>query len=124
MAALIGAVVLSLTVVNFLFPRTSRGEATLLLAFENDGHGRMFVGEVVEDMSILDALAISADAGQIEFKYIINSDNKLRIMELDSYISTLGDKKISFYLNNHKIDEGSIHLIAIKASDIIEVDLE
>lgn len=97
-------------------------EAALLLAFENGGQGRMFVGEVVNGMTILDALITSAAAGNIQLKYNIN-DNGAVVLGLNGYDLNNG-KQLAFYLNGHKINESEIHLTRVKPGSKIIVSVE
>ena len=98
-------------------------EATLFLAFENDGKGRMFTGEVVDGMTILDALIVSSEAGQIKFAYHIDQNNKLIIDGIDGY-TPASDKEAVFYLNRVRFGAEYIGKVAIRAGDSIEVRLE
>lgn len=99
-------------------------EATLLLAFEDEGKGRMFTGKVIGGMTILDALTVSANAGQIQLKYNVSADGKVVIYGLDGYNSNSNGKKITFYLNQIRIESELINLTRIKPGDSIEVRLE
>ena len=122
---LVGAVILFFAVLNLMaLFGFKHGEATLILAFENGGSGRMFTGEVVPKMTVLDALIASSEAGQIDLKYIINSDGRAKITELNSYTGVLEKRHLAFYLNNKEIGEGYINTAEIHAGDTIEVKLQ
>ena len=122
---LIVVVVLSLAIFNFMmFAGLKHGQATLILAFENNGQGRIFMGEVVPRMTVLDALITSSRAGRIEFKYVINPNNQTKIVGLNSYTDTLAKKHLTFYVNKDRVDESSINKVEIKPGDTIEVNLE
>lgn len=99
-------------------------EATLLLAFENNGNGRMFAGKVVGNMTILNALDVASKAGQIELKYSVSADGEVIINGLDGYDTSLSDKKMVFYLNGKRIEVEQINFVRIKPGDNIEVRLE
>ena len=122
---IVAAVILSLAII---YSMTLSGywhrEATLILAFENNGRGRIFTGEVVSNMTVLDALIVSSEAGQIELKYVVNSDNQAKIIGLNSYTDDLKKKHLIFYLNNTEINEGSINQTKIKPGDTIEIQLQ
>lgn len=123
--SLFGAAVSVWLVVSFLIsPDRYNREATLILAFENEGKGRIFQGEVVAGMTIFDALIASSEAGQIKLDYDMDSDNKIKIETLNGYYDILKDQYLVFYLNNGKIDRESIHTIEIKPGDTVEVRLE
>lgn len=98
-------------------------EATLILSFENGGKGRVFQGEVVDGMTVLEALRASSEAGQIDLKYSFDAESKVAINALNGYFKD-SDVKISFYLNNNHIDTGYINKIPISGGDIIEARLE
>ena len=122
---LIGALFVLLIVTSFFHPFSSRSrEATLVIAYENDGRGRMFAGEVIDGMTILDALIVSSRAGQIELKYSLDSDGNLIIASLDGYDQKTSDKNLAFYLNQKKIDERFINSATIEPGDNIEIKLE
>ena len=95
-----------------------------MLAFENNGQGRMFEGEVIENMTVLDALVVSSNAGKIELKYSVSADGKVFISGLDGYNRTTNPKKLVFYLNGFKIYDEQINSTIIKPGDNIEVRLE
>lgn len=124
-ASLVGSVLLVLAVFGlrgtFWF---ETNEATLVLSFENGGQGRMFTGEVVSGMTILEALFASSEAGNIKLEYETNKDNKITISRLDGYYSQKADQILAFYLNGLKIDKEDIHFTAIKPGDRVEVKLE
>lgn len=108
---------------SWILPAHSR-EATLYLAFENDGKGRMFSGEVVDGMTILDAVIASSEAGRIKFLYHIDKDGKLVVDGIDGYTPAVSGKEVLFRLNGAKIATDYIGKTRIKAGDRIEVYLE
>ncbi|OGM96896.1 MAG: hypothetical protein A3B86_00060 [Candidatus Yanofskybacteria bacterium RIFCSPHIGHO2_02_FULL_38_22b] len=99
-------------------PGFKNGEATLIIAL-GSGEQRIFQGEVVDDMTILDALRASSQAGQIDLEFIIESD-KTRIEELNGYLADQ-DAKLSFYLNGSKVEEADIHTTTIDGGDTVEI---
>jgi len=103
--------------------RSQAGEASLVLTFEKNGEGRKFTGEVIPGMTILTALIASSQAGDIKLDYE-GKDNKVTINGLDGFLADVSDKELAFYLNGLKIEEENIHLVAVRAGDIIEVRLE
>ena len=98
-------------------------EASLLLSFEGD-KGRMFVGRVSEGMTILDALIVSSNAGQIRLEYSVSADGRVMIYGLDGYNPDSSDKKMIFYLDQRRIDVEQIGSVTIRPGDSIEVRLE
>lgn len=122
---LVGVVFVFLLIITFFNPFNPKNrEATLALSYENDGRGRVFTGEVIKNMTILEALIASSRAGQIELKYALGSDGKLIIAELDGYSREASGKRLVFYLNQKRIDEVLISSTTIKSADYIEVKLE
>lgn len=121
--SLVGAIFL-VSLVAVFFNSFKTKEATLLLAFENNGQGRMFTGEVVSGMTILDALLVSSEAGQIKLGYHPEQDGKLVIEELDGYTAGTSGKELVFYLNKGKVSVQEINRVAIHPGDKIEVRIE
>lgn len=108
-----------------ILPKIGNKEAALLLAFENEGKGRMFQGEVIEGMTILDALITSSEAGEIKLRYVMEENkNKITIMELNGYYASLSPGHLAFYLNSRKVGTEEIHSVLIKPGDKITVKLE
>ena len=120
---LIVAIVLIWLAFTFIdgFSDLKNGEATLIIALDN-GERRTFQGEVVDRMSILDALRASSQAGQINLEFKIDS-GQTKIEKLNGY-SADKDKKLAFYLNGSKTEEADIHNSMIGTSDTIEVKIE
>jgi hypothetical protein len=124
-AFLVGIIVLIWSVVSFLnIPGVTSREATLILAFENEGKGRMFTGEVVDGMTILEALIASSEAGQIELKYSLDPNNGAKITGLNGYYSDSSGKNMVINLNENRISEREIYKVVIKPGDKIEIQLE
>lgn len=90
-----------------------------------DGARRAFEGEVVDGMTVLDALDASALAGNINFQYEIDrKSNELRITTLDGYSASKAPKTATFFLNLVRVDAGRIHSIVVNSGDRILVKLE
>jgi len=77
-------------------------QASLLINFKDKQ--RLFEGEVTNDMTIIDALNASAAAGQINFRYGINQEGKVKIMRINSHANNIDGKSFVFYLNSQKIN--------------------
>ena len=120
---LIVAIVLVWLTLTFIdgFSDLKNGEATLIIALDK-GERRTFQGEVVDRMSILDALRVSSQAGQINLEFKIDS-GQTKIEKLNGY-SADKDTKLAFYLNGSKIEESDIHDTMIGVGDMIEIKLE
>lgn len=108
----------------FISSRPHTQEASLLLAFENNGKGRTFQGEVVDGMTVLDALIVSSGVGQINFQHNIDVNNIAHIISLDGYNKVSAQKHLVFYLNERRVDESEINTTKIKPGDVIRIVLE
>ena len=98
---------------------TKNSKATLILSIDNDK--RAFEGEIIEGMTLLDALNLSTSVGSINFKYSIQNDGKVQIMAIDGHIIDGSSVKLSILLNSNPIETSQINKIAIKAGDTIEI---
>lgn len=96
-------------------------EAALLVDFDNIK--RMFAGEVVSGMTILDALNASVAAGQIKLTYHVDGDNNTRVKEINDH-TTNGDIQFTFYINSRKIDQSELNKTPIRPGDKIMIRLE
>ena len=95
------------------------------LEVNDSGTRRAFEGEVVNGMTVLDALDASAAAGNINFHYEIDRTNhELSIITLDGYSTTETPKTAMLFLNLVRIDIGKIHSIPVNYGDRILVKLE
>jgi hypothetical protein len=100
----------------------SRGQAaSLMLDFEN--MKRMFEGEVVEKMTILDALNASVTAGQIKLLYTVDINNDTAVVGIDDHIA-VGDKNFSFHINGKKLNTKDLNRTFVDPGDTITVRLE
>ena len=85
---------------------------------------KAFEGEIVEEMSVLDAVLASGRAGELEVKYALLHD-QTDIFKINGYIEDgLNEKTWSFYLNGEKIKTSEIHRIKVKSGDKILVRFE
>ncbi len=95
------------------------------LEVNDNGTRRAFEGEVVNGMTILDALDASALAGNINFKYEIDTkSNELKIVTLDGYLATETPKNAMLFLNLVRVDIGKIHSMYLNSGDRILIKLE
>lgn len=121
--SVVGSLVFVWLAIIFMSPlRLQTAEASLVFFFNSEGQRRMFQGEVIEGMSILDALRVSSEAGQIDFEFEIGSDQTI-VKKLNGYSDDIVQGLI-FYLNGLKIEESQINRIMIKPGDLIEVRFE
>lgn len=108
---------------NF-FADISKNEASLFFDFDN--MKRAFAGEVMDNMTILDALNAAVAAGKIKLIYKVDEKNNTEIIELDGHSLDLdiNKKQINFYLNSQKINQNEINKINIRPGDKIIVKTE
>src|SRR3989344_9424049 len=76
--------------------------ATLAINLEN--LKRSFEGEVVEDMTVLDALNMAMAAGKIKLNYVLDDKNQTSVMEINDHLNKTGDRHFVFFLNDKQID--------------------
>lgn len=84
---------------------------------------RAFEGEILKDMSILDALIISSQIGNFEIGYNLSND-KLSLSMVDGLKNEGFTKKWNFYLNGQLIDSYTIHKAKVMPGDKILLRLE
>lgn len=95
------------------------------LEVNENGARRAFEGEVINGMTVLDALDASALAGNINFKYEIDKkNNELHIITLDGYVATKTPKNAMLFLNLVRVDMTKIHSIPLSSGDRILIKLE
>lgn len=98
------------------------GLATLAVNF--DTMTRHFEGEVVEDMTILDALNLALAAGEIKLNYVLDDKNETWIMEINDHLNQIGGNSFVFYLNDKQIDSKDLNKIKLKARDKVVIKYE
>lgn len=101
---------------------SQKNMASLFLAL--DDQTRMFEGEVIEGMTILDALNASVRAGEIKLRYAVNGKNETNIMELNGYLNHFPNERLAIYLNAQAVNFRDINKIIIKAGDKIKITFE
>ncbi|OGN00853.1 MAG: hypothetical protein A2651_03180 [Candidatus Yanofskybacteria bacterium RIFCSPHIGHO2_01_FULL_42_12] len=99
----------------------SKREATLIIDFDN--MRRTFEGEVIEEMTILDALNASVTAGQIKLTYTVDDNNHTSVAEIDGHSAVFG-KNFFFYLNEKKIHTKDLNRTFVDPGDKITIKLE
>ncbi len=93
--------------------------ATLVINFETEK--RFFEGEVVKNMTILDALNAAVSVGKIKFNYAIDKAGNVDIMEIDGHINGSGNKYFTFHLNSKKIATKDLNKKLVNNGDKIEI---
>ncbi len=103
------------------FKNVPKNEAALFIDLGNVE--RVFTGEVVDGMTLLDALNTSVAAGQIKLTYYVDSSNNTKINEINDHTLS-GNTQFTFYLNSRKLDPSNLNKTQIKPGDKIMVKLE
>lgn len=98
------------------------GLATLIINTKTER--RIFEGEVVKDMTILDALNMATAVGKIELNYAIDDSGKVSVLEINGHTNNDSDKYFVFYLNSKKIDTKDLNKKTIRGGDKIEIQYE
>lgn len=94
--------ILALILTFFLFYSKTEAKVTI---YKNNEPVRMFEGEVVSKMTVLDALVAASKAGNFEFNYSVE-ESELRINKFDTFIDGLGsDIKINVNGEEFKYNE-------------------
>lgn len=101
------------------FNNDSRDLAHLEINIGNNR--RAFEGEIIEGMTVLEAIQASALAGNIIFQYTADGNGRLVITSLDGYELKKSDQPLSFFLNNKKIDSAKIHSTLINGGDTMVI---
>lgn len=98
------------------------GLATLIINTKTEK--RVFEGEVVEDMTILDTLNLATSVGKIKLNYAIDNSGKVNVLEIDGYTNGFGNKYFVFYLNSKKVNAGDLNKKTVYGGDEIEIQYE
>jgi len=80
------------------------GQAAIIIDFGSKGQERLFRGEVVKDMSLLDALRASALAGNLELE-IGGKDGTEEIVKIDGLADGKDGGRWNYYLGGEKIEK-------------------
>lgn len=96
--------------------------ATLAINFDN--LNRSFEGEVLEDMTVLDALNMAMAAGKIKLVYVLDENNQTWVMEINDHMNKQGGNYFTFYLNNKQIDSKDLNRVSIRAGDSMVITYE
>lgn len=101
--------------------RSEGGSATLLVDFDNTK--RMFEGEVIENMTILDVLNASVAAGKLKLIYVVDGRNNTTVTEINDHTVNEG-QSFSFYRNDKKVSTGDINKTYVYPGDKITIKIE
>lgn len=97
----------------------NNSKATLVLSMDNSN--RVFEGEIIEGLTLLDILNLTTTAGNIKFKYAIEEGGKVKIMVIDGHIIDGISDNLSVLVNSRSIEITSLNRIVIKPGDKIEL---
>ena len=123
MVLLLIASVFKITVDN-LKEVGSAGNSFATLAVNFDNLKRSFEGEVVEDMTVLDALNMAMAAGKIKLNYSLDDKNQTWIMEINDHLNKAGNRHFAFFINDKQIDSKDLNKVNLKAGDSIVIKYE
>lgn len=98
------------------------GLATLAVNFDN--LKRSFEGEVVEDMTVLDALNIAMAVGKIKLNYVLDDKNQTWVMEINDHLNSVENKHFLFFINGEKVDSKNLNKVNLKPGDSIVIKYE
>ena len=98
------------------------GLATLVINFETEK--RFFEGDVIKNMTILDALSAAVSVGKIKLNYAIDKSENVNILEIDGQINGINGKYFVFYLNSKKVATKDLNKKVIRSGDRIEIRYE
>ena len=96
--------------------------AVLFINFNNQK--RFFEGEVVEDMTMLDALSVAVSVGKIKLNYAIDNSGNVRVAEIDGHTNGTDNKYFIFYLNSKKVSVEDLNKEVVHGGDRIEIQNE
>lgn len=96
--------------------------AVLFINFNNQK--RFFEGEVVEDMTMLDALNAAVSVGKIKFNYSINNSGNVNVAEIDGHTNGTDNKYFIFYLNSKEVPAEDLNKKVVHGGDRIEIQNE
>jgi hypothetical protein len=95
---------------------------TVILNF-NDGK-RLFQGDIIDDMTVLDTLNASVVSGDILLMYNLNENNETEVLAIDGFSNYYSeDDFFAFYLNSREIAIKDINKVNVSSGDIVEVKI-
>lgn len=97
--------------------------STARLEIELGGQKRAFEGDVVEGMTVFEAIQASALAGNILFNYSFSEDDKVIVKSIDGYEADKAKKSLIIYLNSNLVRPEEIHTTPIKTGDTILISM-
>jgi len=104
-----------------VFKNMSKNEAALFIDFDN--MQRVFAGEIIDEMTVLDVLNASVAVGQIKLVYHVDSSNNTKVTEINDHKAN-DEKRFAFYVNSRLINPGKLNEIQVHLGDKITIKLE
>ncbi|OGN08781.1 MAG: hypothetical protein A3J46_04400 [Candidatus Yanofskybacteria bacterium RIFCSPHIGHO2_02_FULL_41_11] len=95
--------------------------ATLVIDMGNQK--RVFEGQATGDMTILDTLVLSSEAGDISLQYGFNEKKEAQIISLDGY-SAYDPVEFMFFLNSKAVNASEINKLSVQPGDTIKVEVK
>ncbi len=99
--------------------RYNQGEVASLTLYIGSQH-RTFTGEVIEGMTVLDALNAASLAGNFKFHFAIE-DNKTHILDLAGLSTATIADRYALFLNDQRLNPEEINSVPVKSHDSIVV---
>ena len=96
--------------------------ATLFINFETEK--RFFEGDVIKNMTILDALSAAVSVGKIKLNYAIDNSENVNVLEIDGHTNGINGKYFVFYLNSKKVVTKDLNKEVLHSGDRIEIRYE
>ena len=118
LAILIGVIYLTKLSLNLPDSNTV-GLATLAINLETEK--RLFEGEVVKDMTMLDALNAAVSVGNIKLNYTVDKSGNVDIIKIDGHTNGISDKYFVFYLNSKEVSSEKLNKTTVRNGDRIEI---
>lgn len=92
-------------------------KATIILKM-GEKRERIFEGQVLSEMTVLDSFNAATAAGKIKVGYSLDADNQTHITKIDNR-TDIGSFR--FYLNSKQLDPLDLNKIKINGNDLVEI---
>lgn len=102
---------------------SQKDQSSLVLDFGKNT-SRKFQGQVVPNMTVLEALYSASASGHFDFRYSIDKNGVLQIAKIGDATNLAGGSNWHFYLNGQPVNTGEINNIKIKVGDLIKAKYE
>ncbi|WKZ26969.1 MAG: hypothetical protein QY311_02425 [Candidatus Paceibacterota bacterium] len=101
-------------------------QGTAQVAFALPQGTRVFEGDVVRGMTLVDALNAAAMAGNITLRFAIDEGRGMRIMALDGIATRSAQVAVPVKImrNTQAVDVSKAHAVPIRPGDMVSVSLD